>query len=216
MKQIFFIVEGWTEEVFYRRSFSEYFSSTHYFSVVVMPNKKNTSARKHKGGSINYIDCINNIKRFLAGATHCEKVILIYDYYGLHKSFTDHLTPTHNTLDKRIEAIQQRLESDIKNPRFKFTLQVHEFEAYLFSNPQVIADHFNDIGSLSDLNKILAGANNNPELINNSEITAPSKRLETLYPSYQKVSDGISIIDKIGIQTVRDNCNYFNSFCSSL
>lgn len=48
-----------------------------------------------------------------------------------------------------------------------------------------------------------------PEEINNSEQTAPSKRILRLYPSYQKVSYGTMIAETIGVERMIEQCPHF-------
>jgi len=55
-----------------------------------------------------------------------------------------------------------------------------------------------------------------PEHINNSEQTAPSKRILNLYPSYQKVSDGTIIAETIGIEKMMKECPHFRKWIDRL
>lgn len=138
---------------------------------------------------------------------------MIFDYYGIHPTFKDHLTQAQTTLEDRISSIQNRFEQEIDDPRFKFRLQVHELEAYLFSSPTIMATHFNEQEKLERLNSILSTFNDNPELINDDPQTAPSKRLKNLFPGFGKTTDGIVIAEKTGISTIRERCGYFNEMC---
>lgn len=221
MANIFIIVEGQTEEQFFKRNLQQYYINQtgdyqHYLQVVVMPSKKNTYARIHKGGSIHYNNCMANVKRFLQQTGHCELVLLVFDYYGLHESFRDHLNASHSTLATKIVAIQERLEKAINNPRFKFRLQVHEFEALLFSDIQTIHQHFKADSMLKVLEKILSDFGGNPELINDHPSTAPSKRLIQLFPHFRKTADGLQIIDKIPVRVLRQQCQHFNKMLQLL
>jgi hypothetical protein len=58
----------------------------------------------------------------------------------------------------------------------------------------------------------------NPEDINDSPETAPSKRLKNnqLIRGYNKVNDGIMIIEEAGINTVLNKCPRFNNWVSTL
>jgi len=156
MAQVFIIVEGQTEEQFFKKTLQQYYINSdgnyqHFFQVVAMPSKRNTYAKIHKGGSINYENCVVNIKRFLRETSHCQLILLVFDYYGIHKSFKKKLGQSQITLEDKIIAIQERLEKDINHPKFKFRLQVHEFEALLFSDIQVVSRHFPNIAdSLSN------------------------------------------------------------------
>lgn len=55
-----------------------------------------------------------------------------------------------------------------------------------------------------------------PELINNSPLTAPSKRLESAIPSYDKVLSGNCIAMDIGLDKIRKECPLFNEWVKEL
>lgn len=218
MANIFLIVEGSTEEQFYKNELQKQYvlpdgSYRHFFNVVQMPTKKNIYSRGNKGGRVSYQVCVNNIRRFIRMSTHCQLVILILDYYGLDESFSDHLTTEYSSLDQRVEAIQARLESDIGELYFRFRLQVHEFEAYLYSDPQKVAGHFQKPEAQTQLEGVLAKFGNDPERINNHPKTAPSKRLEALFPEFGKTTDGLILARKISVPVIREKCTRFNQMC---
>ena len=56
----------------------------------------------------------------------------------------------------------------------------------------------------------------NPEEINNSSETAPSKRLIKAIPGYNKIVYGNIIAEQIGLQTIRDKCPLFNEWIKQL
>lgn len=212
MAGVFLIVEGDTEEQFYKHTFASAFNS-HYFTVVQMPQKRNLTSRVNKGGGVSYASCVDNVRRYLRSSPHCSLVALVYDYYGLHATFSDHLTASERTHDQKVRSIQSRLESEINDPRFRFVLQVHEFESYLFSDPSQLAAHFGKPDSLPVLNAILQDFGNDPELINNSPHTAPSKILVKLFPEFGKVTDGVTLANKTGVANIRKACKRFDAFC---
>lgn len=64
-------------------------------------------------------------------------------------------------------------------------VQMHEFEALLYSEPQKIVDEFSAAGLLQEIEEIVdtcGGA----EAINDGYETCPSRRLSTLFPTYNK------------------------------
>ncbi len=221
MANVFFIVEGQTEEQFYKNILQDYYRQEdgyfqHYFSVVMMPQKKNAYNRIKKGGRISYDTCLKNVFRFLTQTSHCALVLLILDYYGLDESFNTHLSSEQRTLEEKVKHIQGRLETDVSNPKFKFRLQVHEFEAFLFSDVEVIANHFSSHGNIiEELQAILDSFDENPEYINDSPRTAPSKRLDAMYPGFErfKTTDGIIIAKNIGVTKIRERCSHFDAMC---
>ena len=222
MAHIFLIVEGQSEERYYKTHFAAaYAGQGHYFDVTVMPTKRGVTSRTHKGGNIGYAECVNNVRRFLRSARHCQLVALVYDYYGLHNSFGEGLALPSNQVASapaRALAIRQRLEADINDPHFHFFLQLHEFEAFLFCDPATVARHFNDPTLLPILTGVLAAFDNQPEAINNHPATAPSKRLTAaLAPRYYgKTTDGVAIAGAIGVARIRAQCPSFEVFCQRL
>jgi hypothetical protein len=58
--------------------------------------------------------------------------------------------------------------------------------------------------------------NSNPELINESPQTAPSKRILKICDSYDKVDDGILILKEIGLNKLRSECTHFNEWLTKL
>jgi hypothetical protein len=55
-----------------------------------------------------------------------------------------------------------------------------------------------------------------PEEINDSPETAPSKRLRTLVPGYQKPLLGVLAILEIGLAAIRAECPHFDGWLKTL
>ena len=105
-------------------------------------------------------------------------VISLIDFYGLPDGF-----PGFDEIRSMMERYQavRRLEEKfaeaIGNKRFILFLALHEFEAWLFSSPATITEHF----GREELNQALLDIRNavsSPEEINLDN--HPSKRLERL------------------------------------
>lgn len=62
---------------------------------------------------------------------------------------------------------------------------------------------------------VLAQFDGNPEQINNSPQTAPSKRL-IKHTAYRKTTHGPKIAQTIGIDKIREKCAGFNAWLSQL
>lgn len=56
----------------------------------------------------------------------------------------------------------------------------------------------------------------NPEMINNSPATAPSKRLIDAIPDYNKVIYGNCVAMDIGLEKIREKCPLFNEWIGCL
>jgi hypothetical protein len=112
--------------------------------------------------------------------------------------------------------MESAISEDITNPRFIPYIQLHEFEGLLFSDSEAFRILIGtDPSILLRIEKIVGEALN-PELINDGQETAPSKRLQALFPGYKKVLHGASLAQIIGIRTIRDKCPRFNEWIEKL
>ena len=119
---------------------------------------------------------------------------------------------------QKVRYIEATLAEDIADPRFIPHVQLHEFEGLLFSEVGQIDAVLHTLGApsrIKDLAKIRAGFDS-PEEINDGEDTAPSKRIVTFYPSYDKVVLGSLIAEQIGLAKMRAECRHFDAWMATL
>ena len=66
--------------------------------------------------------------------------------------------------------------------------------------------------------KAIRGSYETPELIDDGQHTAPSKRIIECFPDYKgaKPTVGLQIAQCIGVQKIREKCPHFNSWLSRL
>jgi hypothetical protein len=98
-------------------------------------------------------------------------------------------------------------------------VQLHEFEALLFTDPSILDSQLTEVGAKSKLKELLAVRKQyeTPEHINTRPETAPSKRLEALYGrAYQKILIGRLVTEKIGLERLREACPRFGAWVSKL
>lgn len=99
--------------------------------------------------------------------------------------------------------------------RFVPFVVVHEFEALLFSDCAA----FSRAIYRPDLKAAFTAIRNKfgtPEDINDSPVTAPSKRVEALVPGYQKPFFGALAIIEIGLPQIRSECPHFDRWLRRL
>ncbi|MEK8017552.1 MAG: DUF4276 family protein [Candidatus Parabeggiatoa sp.] len=84
----------------------------------------------------------------------------------------------------------------------------------MFSSPSAIATVLQQDEIKPWAESILHQFNGNPELINNSSQTAPSKRLATT--PYRKTTHGPNIAKEIGLDVLRQKCKGFGNWLSLL
>ncbi|MBM4027097.1 MAG: DUF4276 family protein [Planctomycetes bacterium] len=110
-------------------------------------------------------------------------------------------------------AMQRALEEayPLSNAERRFIpyIEMHEFEALLFSDARILAEK-TDI-DISAIHRIL-DEHGEPEEINDDPQQAPSKQIMALNNSYRKVTMGKAIAEAIGIPTLREKCSHFNEW----
>ena len=201
--RLLFLVEGQTEAAFVKRVLEQHFLDLGFEQVTptIITTNVNPTGKNMRGGHTSVEKMSREAKALLQSGAY---VTTLFDYYGCKwfprgLPISDALQHLHSTVDN--------------NSHFIPYLQQYEFEALLFSEPGMIADELNP-RIKSELLSIVEHME--PEEINDSPQTAPSKRLETLIPSYNKVLQGPRIAERIGLQVIRKKCPRFDCWISSL
>lgn len=110
--------------------------------------------------------------------------------------------------------MEKSISDDINDRRFIPYIQLHEFEALLFSATNGFEMYFED--KISEEIQCIIDSFDNPEDINSSPETAPSKRLIRIIPYYDKVIYGNIVALEIGLSTILSKCPRFRRWISSL
>jgi hypothetical protein len=143
-------------------------------------------------------------------------ITTLLDFYGLPEDFPGY-QEARGPGDPRehVVALQERLAAEIGHPRLIPFFALHEFEAWLFCAPDVVADHFGQAGLATKVRKAVEHAGE-PELINHGQETHPKARLQNMGTDYKETSDGPTLIEKIGIPAIRDACSHFAGWLDRL
>ena len=89
---------------------------------------------------------------------------------------------------------------------------LHEFEAFLFCAPEKLDYVFpNESTKINQIHQI-SSQFSSPEEINNSPLTAPSKRLKSIFQDYDKPLHGCITIMNIGLAQIRAQCSHFDAW----
>lgn len=221
--RVHIIVEGETEEAFVNEVLYPHFLACGVFlNAILAPSKRRATARVHRGGGHSFKPALFAIQQKLKEDPTASCTTL-FDYYGLPPDFPglgNPALPPPAQLAQRISFLEQELDTATGNTgRLVPYLQVHEFEAILFSDVSAIDSALDVLGGhwngLSQLQTVLtqAGA---PEAINDGPTTAPSKRLKAIYPGYDKVFFGPLIAGNIGLAQIRSACPRFHAWMCRL
>lgn len=149
-------------------------------------------------------------------------VTTLLDIYGMGNKYPGYEESKSLQPYQKAINIEKAFKDDIEKTgqsiyRFIPHFQLHEFEAILFSDCAILEDFLSldytfPAGSLQTIrNKF-----ESPEHINDSPLTAPSKRILSIIPSYEKVADGILIAEAISLDIIRAQCSHFNDWLNKL
>ena len=203
MKRVLVFCEGPTEETFVKEIAAPRFYGQ---GIALIPIPC--------GGVSKY----SIIKKRLSDLCKSDKNALVttmLDYYGLPEETPGKRINHGGDIYCHIRGIEDAIGQDINAPNLLPNLMLHEFEALLFSKPECFQYCEISKGKLDELKKI-SEEFENPEFINNSPETAPSKRILKIYPDYNKVLDGYNIAKEIGIDTMRMKCRHFDEWMQKI
>lgn len=211
MKRLIIIVEGDTEKEFVKTILSPFLNNQGIYSIDCFKIKHS------KGGLTTY----SHLKKDILNCIHETNTIIttLIDFYALPKDFPNYLESSEiPDKNQRLNFLESSIIEEIqKSKSAKFPnlipyIQLHEFEALIFSSPIGIDALFTKSQiDYVELEKIF-DLHENPEEINNDPSTAPSKRLLRHIKGYNKIVDGVLILDEIGLETVLKKCPRFNSW----
>jgi hypothetical protein len=216
-------VEGQTEDNFVRRILQphlwDYGISV---SATIVGNAKaaarGNSGKAARGGGC-YTDWERDIRNCLKDNPAPDfRLTTLFDLYGLPDDFPERARTTSDCSQAdRCDRLQQAMASRIDDWRFIPYLQLHEFEALVIAclpDLEALYDAPDQLAGLARLQAELASLE--PEEINDSKETAPSKRLERLIPGYRKTQHGPDVIELTGLTHVRNRCPRFNAWLRQL
>lgn len=127
-----------------------------------------------------------------------------------------------SSTDKKLECLENKLNDVVQKTKpynyFIPYIQKHEMETLMFANPEEGFSLENDKIKKAIIE--VCKQYPNIEDINGSEIGAPSKRLEAIYKAnnkiYDKIIDGIDIVEFSGIENIIEKCHRFKNWIESL
>lgn len=224
MARVLIHVEGQTEETFVNAVLCPHLHD-HGLSVSARL-LGNARQRNRRGGIRSWPTAKKEILNHLREDSSCVASTMV-DYYGLPRTgpgaWPGRETAATLPFPQRADAIQAALLADLRQAmgpafdpsRFIPYVMMHEFEAMLFSD---CAKFGRAIGreDLAPQFQLIRNAFGTPEEIDDSPVTAPSKRVEALMPGYQKPLLGTLAAEAIGLAAIRAECPNFRSWLERL
>ena len=215
------VVEGQTEERFVKEVLYHHLLSFNIYAYPLLISAGEKKGRKYKGGVISYKQVKNDIsKRIRQFKNHPDVYFsTMIDLFGLdklHEKF-----PFYDEARSRIDKYEQvlfledKFREDVNHPFGLFIpyIQLHEFEALLFSQTEKFKSQFRDCDKITRLKEVSENFTN-PEMIDDEN--PPSYRIKVIFPYYEKVRHGVIIAKEIGLKIIRDKCPHFNEWINKL
>lgn len=217
MTNAYIICEGPTEVRFVKNVLAPSLGSRGLFLHPVT-----IGSQRNKGGNVTFDRLYRNIRTQLRNNrnSYCST---LFDYYGLDSNFPGlEQASIKSILCEKAKAIQdamkyelsRTIESDLLQ-RFIPYVQMYEFEALLFSDPDALAEAMRR-KELSNQLATIRGDFETPEHIDNSPASAPSKRILELASGYEKPLMGELAAKEIGLPKIRQACPLFNAWLAKL
>lgn len=224
MARILVHVEGQTEETFVNVVLAPHLLKYgHYASARLIGNAR---LRLRRGGIQGWPTVSRDIVTHLLEDSTCYATTMV-DYYALPQTgiqaWPGRAAAGNLSFIQKAPTVQRALASSIANQMegnfdralFLPYVMMHEFEGLLFSDCEAFA---RGIGrpALTPKFEAILQACESPEKINDSPLTAPSKRVEALVPGYEKPFMGTLAVLEIGLERIREKCPLFNTWITSL
>src|SRR6266850_2575698 len=146
MARLYMFAEGPTEQVFSTTLLAPHLANTGVFlqAAVLIAHARRRGV-VHRGGGRNYLAMKNDILRFLAQERAADVFFTtMIDLYAISAQFPqlEESRKLSHLPQKRVEFLEQAFGNDIGDQRFIPHIQIHEYEAYLFCDPDCFLDFY--------------------------------------------------------------------------
>ncbi len=225
MSRLLIHVEGETEETFVNEILAPHLYRYGYTKVSARL-VGNARQRDRRGGVRAWSSVRKDILRHLKEDIECLSSTMM-DFYALpqtgEKAWPRRAEAAQLAFPEKAISVERALLTDICNEmdngfdqtRFIPYVMMYEFEGLLFSDTDKLGL---GIGKpeLSPKFQAIRDQFTTPEEINDSPLTAPSKRIINLVPNYEKPLMGTLAILEIGLDAIRKECPLFRKWIERL
>jgi len=215
MSNIKFLVEGPTEILFVNEVLKPHFYERGIYIKPFLFQKA--------GGVPKYSISQKQILNTVKSDPSCCCTTMV-DFYGMPTDWPGREQANHCQIcAEKADIVESGILKDIAghlgnsfNPnRLMPHVQMHEFEALLFSSPAKLAESLGD-EKLSSIFQTIRNEFSTPEEIDDHYDTCPSRRIEGVFESFKKTINGITAASRIGLEKMRQECPHFNEWITKL
>lgn len=221
MVELYAVVEGVSEQNFVEQILAEHFAKRGIYITATRVGRPG-----HKSGICGWERARRDIVNFLRQGNPGRRVYVttMFDYYGMPYTWPGRAQAAAKHIPERAATVEDALLNDIaaqlNDLDRKFFIpyvQLHEYEALIFSSPGALTSEFP--GRVREIKELIEESGNlDPESINDGPSTAPSKRIEARIPEYagRKPSASVNVLREIGLVELRNRCPHFGRWLSRL
>lgn len=218
-------VAGQTEEYFVNEVLRSHLESIGYETVSARIIG-NARLRRRRGGIRPWPSVRKDIINHLREDVGCIATTMV-DYYGLPQfgegAWPGRAEASRLMAGQKADCVETALRKDLANEmggdyderRFLPFVVMHEFEGLLFSDCTAFSRGI-DRPDLEPRFRQIRDQFETPEDINDSPVTAPSKRVTDLVEKYDKPLFGTLAILEIGLTRIRSECPHFDGWMNNL
>ena len=218
MIRLHLVVEGQTEETFVRDVLAPELGQHSIATDVHRITTGRRRDRSFRGGFVKYDHLQNDLTLWMKQDRQEDAWFsTMVDLYRMPSGFPGwERSRTIPDPMERVRFLENEFLSDLQHRRFVPYIQLHEFEALLFADPEKFLVSFPEAQQeVATLEAIRRGVPT-PEHIDDGEDTAPSRRVCALIADYTKPVNGPLIAAAIGLPKLRRECPHFGEWFERL
>lgn len=220
MIRINVITEGQSELRFVKNTLNQYFAGNPVLDArCVLTSTNRQSNYEHRGGLTSYGKARRDIVNWLLSDKEAY-VSTMFDFFRLPGDFPQY----HNARQcqdhcRGAKILEDAMKKDIlskvpgiSEDRFLPYIQLHEFEALLYTDIRVLKYDYLEDEEIRRIDRLYEETKNiPPEEINHGADTAPSKRIMQAV-AYQKGDLPAEWLEFITIDRIREKCPHFSEW----
>ena len=216
MTRLNVVVEGPTEVLFVNEVLSLYLQPRGVFLSARAVFTSNRPGAIHRGGAT-YFSRIHQDISTWCKQDPAAKVTSMFDLYALPPDFPryEKALKEKNPYD-RVRVLEEGFAASVGCSNFIPYLQLHEFEALIFTQIERLSASYPNRASELRTLKAETDLFETPEFINDRPSFAPSKRILRAVPEYdKKLAGNVTVLD-IGLGEIRNKCRHFGEWLAKL
>ncbi len=220
------LAEGQTEESFVNEVLAPELGAHDIFADA----RRITTGRRHgrlfRGGLTNYEHLAWDLILWMKQDQNEDSwFTTMIDLYRLPTNFPGRgAVPLTAVARDRVARLEAELSNDVVarlghlsvSRRLIPYIQLHEFEALLFSDPSAFLEAFPGNQTAVERLTAIRAQFQDPEEIDEAPGKGPSKRILEVLPDYQKPVAGLLVAQRIGLAAIRRQCRHFDDWLTRI